>query len=76
MLLVCLLFQDSVKPPAVATVFFGANDAAILGRTSERQHVPVEEYKENLRKIVLHIKVCTLNKLSVCQVCYVNCPTL
>lgn len=49
--------QDFKKPPAAATIFFGANDAAILGRTSERQHVPVEEYKENLRKIVLHMKV-------------------
>ncbi|XP_048329107.2 GDSL esterase/lipase At5g62930 [Ziziphus jujuba] len=47
---------DSTKPPAVTTIFFGANDAAILGRTSERQHVPAEEYKENLRKMVLHLK--------------------
>ncbi|KAL6174899.1 hypothetical protein ACLB2K_051544 [Fragaria x ananassa] len=50
---------DSRKPPAAATIFFGANDAAILGRTSERQHVPLEEYKENLRKIVLHLKECS-----------------
>lgn len=49
--------QDSGKPPAAATIFFGANDAAILGRTSDRQHVPLKEYKENLRKIVLHLKV-------------------
>ncbi|WOK92928.1 GDSL esterase/lipase [Canna indica] len=46
-------------PPAVVTVFFGANDAALLGRTSERQHVPIEEYKENLRKIVGHLKECS-----------------
>lgn len=52
-----LLFQDYTKPPAVATLFFGANDAAILGRQSEKQHVPAEEYKENLRKMVLHMKV-------------------
>lgn len=39
------------------TIFFGANDAALLGRTSERQHVPVEEYKENLKKMVQHLKV-------------------
>ncbi|KAM5572026.1 hypothetical protein ABKV19_012215 [Rosa sericea] len=50
---------DSRKPPAAATIFFGANDAAILGRTSERQHVPLEEFKENLRKIVLHLKECS-----------------
>lgn len=51
------MFQDSTKPPSAVTIFFGANDAAILGRTSERQHVPLDEYKENLKKIVLHLKV-------------------
>ncbi|PPS05135.1 hypothetical protein GOBAR_AA15552 [Gossypium barbadense] len=44
------------KPPVATTIFFGANDAALAGGTSERQHVPVEEYKENLRKIVRHLK--------------------
>ncbi|XP_028769921.1 GDSL esterase/lipase At5g62930 isoform X2 [Neltuma alba] len=47
---------DSTKPPVATTIFFGANDAALLGRNSERQHVPIEEYKENLRKIVRHLK--------------------
>ncbi|CAL0330134.1 unnamed protein product [Lupinus luteus] len=46
----------SPKPPIATTIFFGANDAALLGRTSERQHVPIEDYKQNLRKIVLHLK--------------------
>ncbi|MBA0806534.1 hypothetical protein Gohar_005985 [Gossypium harknessii] len=46
----------STKPPVATTIFLGANDAALAGRTSERQHVPVEEYKENLRKIVRHLK--------------------
>ncbi|KAF4346172.1 hypothetical protein CsatB_018002 [Cannabis sativa] len=53
------------KPPAAVTIFFGANDAAILGRTSERQHVPIDEYKENLRKIVLHLKECSPTVLIV-----------
>ena len=35
------------------TVFFGANDAALPG---ELQHVPVEEYGQNLVKIVHHIR--------------------
>lgn len=56
-LFIWLPLQDSTKPPVAATIFFGANDAALLGRTSERQHVPIEEYKENLRKIVHHLKV-------------------
>ncbi|KAL8140027.1 hypothetical protein V2J09_006048 [Rumex salicifolius] len=46
----------SEKPPVSVTIFFGANDAALLGRTSSRQHVPIEEYKENLRKIIRHLK--------------------
>ncbi|KAK7389080.1 hypothetical protein VNO78_23912 [Psophocarpus tetragonolobus] len=50
---------DSTKPPVATTIFFGANDAALTGRTSERQHVPVQEYKENLRKTVLHLKDCS-----------------
>ncbi|XP_048138641.1 GDSL esterase/lipase At5g62930 isoform X2 [Rhodamnia argentea] len=47
---------DSSKPPVATTIFFGANDAALSGRLSERQHVPVDEYKENLKKIVHHLK--------------------
>lgn len=51
--------------PAAATIFFGANDAALLGRTSERQHVHVEEYTENLKKIVHHLKKCSPTMLVV-----------
>ncbi|WCJ26102.1 SGNH hydrolase-type esterase superfamily protein [Euphorbia peplus] len=50
---------DLTRPPAAVTVFFGANDAALQGRTGSRQHVPLEEYKDNLRKIVLHLKKCS-----------------
>ncbi|KAJ0694676.1 putative SGNH hydrolase superfamily [Helianthus annuus] len=52
-----MLMSTSSTPPVATTVFFGANDAALTGRYSERQHVPLEEYKENLRKIVRHLKV-------------------
>ncbi|KAK1427649.1 hypothetical protein QVD17_16340 [Tagetes erecta] len=55
----------STTPPVAATVFFGANDAALLGRTSESQHVPIEEYKENLRKIIRHLKECSPTMLIV-----------
>lgn len=51
------LLQGSATPPMAVTIFFGANDAALLGGTGEKQHVPIEEYKENLRKMVQHIKV-------------------
>ncbi|KAF3647154.1 Isoamyl acetate-hydrolyzing esterase 1 -like protein [Capsicum annuum] len=50
---------DAPTPPDAVTIFFGANDAALLGRTSERQHVPLEEYKENLRKMIQHFKKCS-----------------
>lgn len=50
---------DAPTPPVAVTIFFGANDAALLGRTRERHHVPLEEYKENLRKIIHHFKKCS-----------------
>ncbi|XP_058088222.1 GDSL esterase/lipase At5g62930 [Magnolia sinica] len=53
------------KPPVAVTIFFGANDAALLGRTYERLHVPVEEYKDNLRKIVRQLKECSRTMLVV-----------
>lgn len=55
----------SEKPPVAVTIFFGANDAALLGKTSTRQHVPVVEYKENLRKIIHHLKECSPKLLVV-----------
>ncbi|XP_010248505.1 PREDICTED: GDSL esterase/lipase At5g62930-like isoform X2 [Nelumbo nucifera] len=54
-----------VTPPVATTVFFGANDAALLGRNNERQHVPIEEYKENIRRIVKHLKECSPTMLVV-----------
>ncbi|XP_027168263.1 GDSL esterase/lipase At5g62930 [Coffea eugenioides] len=55
----------SATPPVAATILFGANDAALLGRTSARQHVPVDEYKENLRRMVQHLKECCSTMLIV-----------
>ncbi|KAL8261048.1 hypothetical protein R6Q59_025097 [Mikania micrantha] len=55
----------SASLPVAATIFFGANDAALPGRTSASQHVPIEEYKENLRKIVHHLKECCPTMLIV-----------
>eukprot|EP01018_Ginkgo_biloba_P001151 Gb_05171 [translate_table: standard] len=47
---------QSSEAPLVVTVFFGANDAALRERSSGRQHVPLEEYKQNLQHIVAHLK--------------------
>ncbi|PIN23534.1 Isoamyl acetate-hydrolyzing esterase [Handroanthus impetiginosus] len=46
----------SATPPIAVTIFFGANDAALLEGTGKKQHVPLEEYSDNLTKMVQHIK--------------------
>lgn len=38
-------------PPLLATVFFGANDSACIGRGSARQHVPLPRFAANLKAI-------------------------
>nr|XP_011460297.1 PREDICTED: GDSL esterase/lipase At5g45920-like [Fragaria vesca subsp. vesca] len=49
--------QDSGgEAPLAVTVFFGANDACLLDRCSGFLHVPVDEYKHNLRSIVSFLK--------------------
>ncbi|KAI3439995.1 SGNH_hydro domain-containing protein [Psidium guajava] len=40
------------EPPLAITVFFGANDACLPDRCSAFQHVPLNEYRQNLRSIV------------------------
>ncbi|KZV53217.1 GDSL-motif lipase/hydrolase family protein [Dorcoceras hygrometricum] len=48
--------SESSRPPAVVIVFFGANDACLPDRSSAFQHVPLQEYKQNLHSIVDFIK--------------------
>lgn len=48
---------ESEEPPLAVTVFFGANDASLPDRSSSFQHVPLDEYKQNLRSIVFILKV-------------------
>lgn len=45
------------EPPLAITVFFGANDACLPDRCSAFQHVPLDEYKQNLLSIVSFLKV-------------------
>lgn len=45
--------SDSV---IMVTVFFGANDASLPGDREHCQHVPIDEYESNLRKIVESIQ--------------------
>ncbi|KAH7284320.1 hypothetical protein KP509_34G049000 [Ceratopteris richardii] len=57
--------QGSQEAPAVVTIFFGANDAAPLDGKHAMQHVPLPEYKENLSKIISHIKFLSKETLVV-----------
>lgn len=45
--------------PLCVTVFYGANDACLPDRYGGFQHVPIEEYKQNLHSIVSYLKVLT-----------------
>ncbi|XP_072998338.1 GDSL esterase/lipase At5g45920 [Typha latifolia] len=47
---------EDENPPAAVTVFFGANDASLPDRCSGFQHVPIEEYQQNLRDICSFLK--------------------
>ncbi|KAL8460601.1 hypothetical protein ACS0TY_032213 [Phlomoides rotata] len=58
-----LMVKEKVLPPAesggaplAVTVFFGANDASLPDRYSAFQHVPLDEYKQNLVAIVAFLK--------------------
>ena len=54
--LVGSVFPPGAPPPLLVTVFLGANDAVILGRSSQKQHVPIPRYKLNLTEIVRAIR--------------------
>ncbi|GER24476.1 SGNH hydrolase-type esterase superfamily protein [Striga asiatica] len=45
------------KEAAAITIFFGANDACLPDRSSKFQHVPLEEYKQNLQALIAYFKV-------------------
>lgn len=48
--------SESSRSPAAVLVFFGANDACLPDRSSAFQHVPLEEYKQNLHAILAFLK--------------------
>ncbi|KAG6419229.1 hypothetical protein SASPL_121445 [Salvia splendens] len=50
------VFPAAGDAPLAVTVFFGANDAALPDRDSGFQHVPLDEYKQNLLAIVAYFK--------------------
>lgn len=46
------MVQCMVKGALLLTIFFGANDCALLDGTSNRQHIPLAQYKANLESMV------------------------
>ncbi|XP_049997878.1 isoamyl acetate-hydrolyzing esterase 1 homolog isoform X2 [Alexandromys fortis] len=46
--------ENSVETPVAVTVFFGANDASLKGE-NPKQHVPLDEYRANLRDMVQYL---------------------
>lgn len=52
--------SESGGAPLAVTVFFGANDACLPDRCRSFQHVPLDEYKQNLHAIVAFLKVKTV----------------
>lgn len=64
--------DDGGEAPLAVTVFFGANDACLPDRCSGFQHVPLDEYKQNLRSIVSFLKVPSffLFRISAQSPCY------
>jgi lysophospholipase L1-like esterase len=43
-------------PPSIVTLCLGANDSALLTGDSDRQHVPLTEYKQNMQEILLSMR--------------------
>lgn len=49
--------QDATVQPALIIVYFGGNDSMQAHPSGLGPHVPLEEYKENMRVIGNHLKV-------------------
>ncbi|KAK9815163.1 hypothetical protein WJX73_009257 [Symbiochloris irregularis] len=51
------IFPPSAPQPAeLVTLWFGANDAAVPDRLGGPQHIPIEEYKQNLLRLIQKIR--------------------
>ncbi|EPS60568.1 hypothetical protein M569_14235, partial [Genlisea aurea] len=48
--------KDAVVKPSLVIVYFGGNDATNPHPSGLGSHVPLHEYVENMRKIILHLK--------------------
>ncbi|MCO5610845.1 hypothetical protein L7F22_065087 [Adiantum nelumboides] len=64
--------KDAPSQPALVVVFFGANDASFPMPSGKGQHVPMEEFKQNLRSIAL----CLVGLSKLTRVILVTAPPI
>ncbi|KAJ3697051.1 hypothetical protein LUZ61_000756 [Rhynchospora tenuis] len=63
--------KDAPVQPSLVIVYFGGNDSSIpLPNDSSSPHVPLSEYKENMREIGLYIR--SLSEMT--RVIFLSCP--
>ncbi|KAK7395112.1 hypothetical protein VNO78_15654 [Psophocarpus tetragonolobus] len=48
--------KDAKEQPSLVIVYFGGNDSTLPQPSGFGPHVPLEEYKQNIRKIAIHMK--------------------
>ncbi|XP_004492446.1 GDSL esterase/lipase WDL1-like [Cicer arietinum] len=48
--------KNAPKQPDLVIVYFGGNDSTLKHDSGYGPHVPLDEYKENMRKIAQHLK--------------------
>ncbi|OIV98585.1 hypothetical protein TanjilG_12171 [Lupinus angustifolius] len=48
--------KNASEQPSLVIVYFGGNDSVLPHPSGLGQHVPLQEYIENMRKIVIHLK--------------------
>ncbi|XP_061344460.1 GDSL esterase/lipase CPRD49-like isoform X2 [Gastrolobium bilobum] len=48
--------KNACEQPSLIIVYFGGNDSILPHPSGRGQHVPLQEYIENMRKIAIHLK--------------------
>ena len=51
------LTQNATEQPSLVIVYFGGNDSLLPHPSGLGQHVPLQEYIQNMRKIAIHLQV-------------------
>lgn len=64
--------KDASVQPSLIIVYFGGNDSSEPYPSGLGPHVPLPEYKENMRKIASHVK----NLSETTRVIFLSCPPL